>query len=283
MCGRTSCSLSAGEIQNVCTYKSRQGDELQPNWKNEGKYTASFNKAPMTYSPTLICGDTEKATRTLEPMRWGLVPSWQRETACAVNMINCRSDTITEKKTFSGLLKSGKRCVVLAEGFFEWKSIDGAKQPYFIQQKQSSEQDGHKSLLRMAGLFDDNSNQQEEGVALRTYTVITVDAHPSLRWLHHRMPAVLETEDAVDQWLNPKVHWEKALALLRSVDSLTWFPVSNIVNSVKNDAPECVAKITLKKKYTASQNLMSSWLQGGNKRKSNKSSASAESSKKCKI
>jgi len=124
-------------------------------------------------------------------------------------------------------------------------------------------------MVRMAGLFDRQVSEQHG--ELYTYTVITVAASKSFSWLHHRMPAILESEGAVEKWLDvDSVKGSEAMKLLVPTDCLSWYPVSSHVNSVRNDTAQCIKKIDLAKQCAAkkkSSNLMSMWLSKGEKRK----------------
>lgn len=298
MCGRTACTLACDEFPKACRYKGKDGKTLEPQWrdsyKGSGKYYPSHNISPQSYTPVLVSskhfsGATSEAMpeRLLQPMKWGLIPSWHRgdPKEFTYNMSNARSDTLLDKKSFKSSLEKGKRCVVLAEGFFEWETLKGGKkQPYFIyfkplegkteeetvveaaqkergdmdvcikeEGKVSSEAAGTpgKRLLTMAGLFDhwqapkDSSSEDKD---LFSYTIITVDSTDSLKWLHHRMPAILNGEEEVRQWLEfGEVPWKKALNLVTPKDCLQWHPVSTVVNNSRNKSPDCIKPIDLSK------------------------------------
>ncbi|XP_066926341.1 abasic site processing protein HMCES-like [Clytia hemisphaerica] len=208
MCGRTAITKSAGEIADACSYRGRNNEVQKPTWKGNGSktYNGSYNKGPKSCSPILLQNrlqhsgtNEELSERIIMPMQWGMVPSWHKgdPKKFNFNMINCRCDTITEKKSFAKALEHGQRCVVLAEGFYEWHAENGNKQPYYIQLKDSitphlqfnkeieNEEDGScqtkksgKQLLTMAGLFD--KHVSEEQGELYTYTIITVDSSSSM-------------------------------------------------------------------------------------------------------
>lgn len=307
MCGRTAITKSAGEIADACSYRGRNNEVQKPTWKGNGSktYNGSYNKGPKSCSPILLQNrlqhsgtNEELSERIIMPMQWGMVPSWHKgdPKKFNFNMINCRCDTITEKKSFAKALENGQRCVVLAEGFYEWHAENGNKQPYYIQLKDSitphlqfnkeieNEEDGScqtkksgKQLLTMAGLFD--KHVSEEQGELYTYTIITVDSSSSMKWLHHRMPAILETPESVERWLDAaNVSDEKALELLKPTNCLEWYPVSEVVNNVRNDTSDCIKKIDLAKikaRKAKSGMLMANWLKKGEKRKSVDESESA--------
>ncbi|XP_064616446.1 abasic site processing protein HMCES-like [Liolophura sinensis] len=149
MCGRTACTLDPGEVRRACTYRDGNGKRRQPTWRDApgGKqYYPSHNVAPGSYTPVMLShrhfqGSGEVTVgRVLMPMQWGLVPSWHKGDPKSVmyNMNNCRSDGMLQKKSFKGPLEKGRRCVVLADGFFEWKRDKSEKQPYYIYFPQPS-------------------------------------------------------------------------------------------------------------------------------------------------
>jgi len=298
MCGRTACTLAADDFPKACKYKGKNGKTQEPQWRDGGsgaKYYPSHNISPQSYTPVLLSSQHFKGTtseampeRVLQPMRWGLIPSWHRGDPkdFAYNMSNARSDTLLDKRSFKSPLEKGKRCVVLAEGFFEWETLKGGKkQPYYIYFKKDSTvevkvedtsvcEDGKskvqetsqpdaddasssysgsetKRLLTMAGLFDHwqapkgSSNEDKD---LYSYTIITVDSSASLNWLHNRMPAILDGEEEICQWLDyGEVPWDKALDLVKPKDCLEWHPVSTVVNNSRNKSAECIQRIDLSK------------------------------------
>ncbi|NXD14000.1 HMCES protein, partial [Nothocercus nigrocapillus] len=217
----------------------------------------------------------DSSERVLVTMRWGLIPSWfKKDDPCKMpfNTSNCRSDTMLTKSSYKGPLLKGKRCVVLADGFYEWQQQDGGKQPYFIyfpqttnQTAETEEGDEWKGwrLLTMAGIFD-CWEPPGGGDALYTYTIITVDASKDVSFIHH-MPAILDGEEAVRKWLDfAEVPTQEAVKLIQPTENIVFHPVSTIVNSVRNDTPECLAPVELgaqkQVKTTASSKAMASWL-----------------------
>lgn len=291
MCGRTACTLGCDEFPKACRYTGKDGKTQEPQWRDGGKYFPSHNISPQSYTPVLVSSQhfidgTSEALpeRILQPMKWGLVPSWHRgdPKEFTYNMSNARSDTLLDKKSFKSPLEKGKRCVVLAEGFFEWQNLKGGKkQPYFIhfksmepkkgesiiqasQQKEFSDSEDvyvkkedsaearrTKRLLAMAGLFDhwkapkDSSSEDKD---LFSYTIITVDSTDTFKWLHHRMPAVLDGEEEIRQWLDyGEVPWKEAMNLVAPKDCLEWYPVSTVVNNSRNKSPDCIKPIDLSK------------------------------------
>ncbi|XP_068598039.1 abasic site processing protein HMCES isoform X2 [Brachionichthys hirsutus] len=142
MCGRTACTLAPDEVSRACSYRSRAGRRRLPRWRDgeADKYQPSYNKSPQTTSPVLVSHrhfdkNAPMDDRVLASMRWGLVPAWFKESdprKMQYSTSNCRSDNILEKKTYKGPLVKGQRCVILAEGFYEWRRQGKEKQPFFI-------------------------------------------------------------------------------------------------------------------------------------------------------
>lgn len=223
-------------------------------------------------------------------MRWGLVPSWFKKddpSKMPFNTSNCRSDTMLNKASYKGALLKGKRCVVLADGFYEWQQQSGGKQPYFIhfpqtkdtvaQEKEGDEEWRGWRLLTMAGIFD-CWEPPAGGEALYTYTIITVDASKDLSFIHHRMPAILDGDEAIRKWLDfAEVPTQEAVKLIQPIENIVFHPVSTFVNSIRNNAPECLAPIELAAKKEAkaapSSQVMLGWLknsqEGSSQRKEN--------------
>ena len=196
-------------------------------WENPEDYFPSYNIAPGQRSPIVIQEDQ----RIVKLMRWGLVPSWSKDESIGYKMINARSETLTEKPSYQGLI-SKHRCVVIADGYYEWKREGNRKIPYYIFSPENQ-------LLPMAGLWSSWTNP--EGNTVDTYTVITTEARTTIRTIHHRMPVIL-TMDVYPNWLDTKgVSVSEALSFLQPYDgALATHTVSTMVNSPKNNSPECI-------------------------------------------
>ncbi|KAM5218939.1 abasic site processing protein HMCES isoform 3-T12 [Hipposideros larvatus] len=291
MCGRTSCHLPRDVLTRACAYHDRQGQQRLPEWRDPDKYYPSYNKSPQSSSPVLLSRlhfekDADSSERIIAPMRWGLVPSWFKEddpSKLRFNTTNCRSDTIMEKQSFKVPLGKGRRCVVLADGFYEWQRCQGTsqRQPYFIYFPQvkteksastgavSSPEDWEKvwdnwRLLTMAGIFD-CWEPPEGGDSLYSFTIITVDSCKGLNDIHHRMPAILDGEEAVSKWLDfGEVSTQEALKLIHPTENITFHPVSTVVNNSRNNTLECLVPVNLlvKKELKASDSSqkMLQWL-----------------------
>ncbi|XP_024148277.1 abasic site processing protein HMCES isoform X1 [Oryzias melastigma] len=306
MCGRTACTLAPDEVSRACVYRDRRGHRRQPRWKDgdREKYRPSYNKSPQSMSPVLVSqrhfDESAPADEcVLASMRWGLIPSWFKEndpSKMQYSTSNCRSENILQKKSYKDPLLKGQRCVILADGFYEWQKLEKNKQPFFIYfpQTRTPDQDpeDHQTksvegappewtgwkLLTMAGLFD-CWTPPDGGEALYSYSIITVNASPNLQSIHNRMPAVLDGEEEVRRWLDfGKVKSLDAMSLLQSKNILTFHPVSSVVNNSRNNNPECLQPLDLNSKKeprpTASSRMMTSWLSSGSPSKSKEAGVS---------
>lgn len=173
--------------------------------------------------------------RTIEPLRWGLIPSWANDPKIAMRTINARAESVAEKPAFKDSFAS-RRCVVPASGFYEWKRSGSKKQPYFIHPTEG----GHFAL---AGLWDQWFSHTEGPV--ETFTIITTDANDALAELHDRMPVILSAHD-VDTWLDPEnLSAVELQNLLRPAPSAVTdsYPVSTFVNKVANEGAACIEPV----------------------------------------
>ena len=193
-----------------------------------------YNIAP---SQLVACVRTNLESRQRECMelKWGLVPSWAKDPSIGHRLINARGETVAEKPAFRKAFKQ-QRCLVLADGYYEWKQEGQSKQPYYIRFKD------HR-LFALAGLWE--RWEKMEGALLETCTLITTSPNAVMKPIHHRMPVILASKDFAD-WLNPSLQAvERVNGLLRPFPSeeMEAYPVSQLVNNPRNDRPECVIPI----------------------------------------
>jgi putative SOS response-associated peptidase YedK len=230
-------------------YASRYAAELDADAL--GDWRPSFNVAPTR--PVLAIRAGAAGGRELTALRWGLIPSWSKGPDHRFSMINARAETVASKPAYRSAFRR-RRCVIPAEGFYEWRapntapddltrveSRDGVggkagvktKQPYFIHRK-----DGAPIL--MAGLWE--HWQPEGGEPVQSCTIVVTDANDAVAPIHDRMPAVLAL-DALDAWLDPEnADTDALLALLAPAPAAGWVldAVSRRVNSPRNDAPDLI-------------------------------------------
>jgi putative SOS response-associated peptidase YedK len=196
-----------------------------------------YNIAPTQEAPVVRLA--RGGDRRLHLLRWGLVPFWADDPAIGNRMINCRAETAADKPAFRDHFRR-HRCLVVADGFYEWRKETGGKQPYWIHRP-----DGLP--FAFAGLWSrwtDRRKEPEE--RLDTFTILTVDAAPNLRHLHDRMPAILDPGDWA-AWLDPKLERPADLhALLARADgtTLTTRRVSRRVNKADEEGPDCIEALS---------------------------------------
>lgn len=213
MCGRYAFYSPAEAVRR--TFGLDEVPELEPR----------YNIAPTQSVPAVREG-TEGA-RTLAMLHWGLVPKWAKERAIGNRMINARAETISVKPSYRDAFRR-RRCLVAADGWYEWQVAPGGKQPWFIRLR-----DG--GPIAFAGLWE-RWNDPADGALLESCTIVTTDASESIRKIHGRMPVVLPEADWA-RWLDTAFSdTEKLSELLRPYDpkALDAWPVSRQVNAPKN-------------------------------------------------
>ena len=164
--------------------------------------------------------------------QWGLVPSWSKDPSIGSRMINARSETVAEKPSFRAAFKR-RRCLVLADGFYEWQRTGGKKQPYYIQVKD-------QEMFGFAGLWE--TWESGDGSHLESCTILTTEPNGLMETIHNRMPVILHPED-FDLWLDPSLQDGQHLQhLLRPYEdeAMAAYAVSTVVNNPRNERPECV-------------------------------------------
>jgi putative SOS response-associated peptidase YedK len=193
-----------------------------------------YNVAPTQEAPVIV-GSSSGPVGAV--MRWGLIPSWAEDPRMGSRMINARSETVDRKPSFRVPFQRF-RCLVPADGFFEWKEEGGRKVPFLIRLPSGEP-------FTFAGLWDRWSDP--EGASIRSFTILTREALPVLAPLHPRMPVILPQE-ARDAWLDPGTPVPELMALLQAdcgggegAGGFEVTAVSARVNSPRNDDPGCVA------------------------------------------
>jgi putative SOS response-associated peptidase YedK len=213
MCGRF--SLSSGLDQLERQFEMMLMDELKPR----------YNIAPTQPILTVV---QEEGKRVGRNMRWGLVPFWAKDVKIGYKMINARAETIDEKSMYKGLFKK-RRCLILADGFYEWKKVGKEKRPYRFQMINGKP-------FAFAGLWDRWSHEDE---TLITCTIITTQPNEITKEVHDRMPVILPP-NAYETWLHPDMQdtdYLKTLLQPYPADEMDAYEVSTLVNSPKNDDP----------------------------------------------
>jgi putative SOS response-associated peptidase YedK len=223
MCGRFTLTVDPADLKEAF------------EWVNFGnaEFTPRYNIAPT--QPLAVIPNT--GDNKLDFFTWGLVPFWAKDPSIGNRMINARSETLGEKPSFKNAFKR-RRCLILADGFYEWQKIPGekTKQPMYIQMK-----DGRP--FAFAGLWEDWHSP--DGSQILSATIITTEPNQLLKPIHNRMPVILP-DSAYQQWLQPgEVDVQKLNPLLRpfDADQMQAYPVSRMVNNPKNDSPSNISPL----------------------------------------
>ena len=214
MCGRYSFASSKEKINKHFNFNIKQ--DLQ----------SSYNIAP-THNAYVI---TNEAPKKLQRLMWGLVPHWAKTSKIGSNLINARFETIATKPSFRIPIRK-RRCLVLADGFYEWRRYGASKIPYRITAKNSND------LLVFAGLWDVWNTPS--GIPMQTFTIITTPPNEEMKMVHNRMPMILFSKEAQQEWISD-LALSDALGLLKTPESdmLKLFPVSSKVNKPTYNEPD---------------------------------------------
>jgi putative SOS response-associated peptidase YedK len=195
----------------------------------------NYNVAPTQKIITVIKHNNENK---LEKLHWGLVPFWAKDISIGSRMINARAETVSQKPSFRNAFRK-RRCLIPADGFYEWKGEKGNKQPYYVSIPSGEP-------FSFAGLWETWTDKEtgEESV-YKSCTIITTAASESIREIHHRMPVILDPKFH-EKWLNADIQDPKALQVIINdgiIHNMSFYPVSKLVNSVKNNDPNCIKPV----------------------------------------
>lgn len=217
MCGRYTNTANLDAMQMRFDFDTDETD-----------FVPRYNLAPTQYAPVLILD--QNGHRRLEMMRWGLIPHWAKDASIGNRMINARSETIQEKPVFRSSFKK-YRCLVPADGFYEWQKTGKTKQPLRIMLKS-------RQLFAMAGLWA--KWQGPDGKEIRSFTILTTTPNALLKQIHDRMPVILPP-DLEEAWLKSEdIDQLQGLLVPYPAQELTAYEVSTLVNSPKNEVEDCI-------------------------------------------
>ncbi len=192
-----------------------------------------YNIAPSQTVPAVrLKPGGNKTRREVVLLRWGLIPSWAKDAAIGNRMINARAESLAEKPVFRAALRR-RRCLIAADGFYEWQATGRSKQPYFIRFRDDRP-------FAFAGLWD--SWEGADHKAIDSCTIITTAANELIRPIHDRMPVILAPE-AYEVWLDMAVeNMDTITSLLVPFYSkeMEAYPVSTLVNKATHDEPGCI-------------------------------------------
>lgn len=224
MCGRYSQRQSAKIIAQA--FQVDDVPTLEPR----------YNIAPTQSVPTVL--QTSASTnRQFKMLHWGLIPSWAKDSKMGAKLINGRAETVAEKPAFRSAFRQ-RRCLVLADGFYEWQQQEQKKQkqPFYFHLSD-------ERPFAFAGLWEHWKG--EDGEEIESCTLLTTEANELMQPIHNRMPVILDPKD-YDLWLDPEVKKPELLQpLLHSYRSeeMTAYPVSTVVNKPSNDSAECIERV----------------------------------------
>ncbi len=221
MCGRYTLTLSLEAMQ-----KAFSGVNFHI------EHTPRFNIAPTQMIP--VIREAAKGELRADRFKWGLIPSWSKDESVGFRLINARAETLAEKPAFREALKS-RRCLIPADGFFEWVIIEGTKEklPLYFQLKS-------KAVFAFAGLWE--TWRSPETAEINSATIITTEPNALVGKFHTRMPVILSPEEYL-MWLTPGSKSSgELLSLLKPFPEaeMNCYPVSPLANSPKNDGPEII-------------------------------------------
>lgn len=220
MCGRYTLTAELGELEARFDFQSP-----------DVPYTPSYNIAPSQSVLAVLDNGAYRA----EYLRWGLVPSWAKDPSIGARMINARAETLADKPSFRQALRK-RRCLILADGFYEWQRRGKTKQPMYISLQE------HRSFA-FAGLWE--VWRDAAGTPMYTCTIVTTTANPLLQPIHDRMPVILDpSAEAV--WLDSGVTTpQELLPLLQpyKAAAMQAYAVSTEVNVPGNNAPSCIIPV----------------------------------------
>ena len=225
MCGRYRLSRRKQILEEH--FATISGDE---DW------SPRYNIAPTQPVP-IIRQNPKEPIRDLSLVRWGLIPSWATDSSVGARMINARSETATTKPAFRDALKS-RRCLIPADGFYEWSRTGKAKQPYCCEVAEGE-------LFAFAGIWDRWRDQN--GNAVETCSILTTTPNAVTSAIHDRMPVILDP-DSYNLWLDPGMRDVSSVSeLLKPCDArlMRCYPVSIRINRVANDDQECSSPVEL--------------------------------------
>jgi len=220
MCGRFTLRAPASVIAEQ--FRLLDAEPLEPR----------FNVAPTQPVAVVRFGP---GARQVARLQWGLVPSWARDASIGSRLINARAESVADKPAFRAAFRR-RRCLVVADGFYEWRRTGAKKQPFFIRLRDDRP-------FGFAGLWE--SWEGADHSVLETCTILTTGPNELMKPIHDRMPVILDPDD-YGRWLDPGIQKPEPLApLLRPYpsDAMLALAVGTHVNNPRNDDPECIVPV----------------------------------------
>src|SRR5215468_10905852 len=223
MCGRAKLPDDVYEIKLDLKIDFDQIGDYRPRWN-----AAPTSKLPVVFSAT--------GSRILTLMRWGLIPSWAKDSKIGYSTFNARAESLTTRAAFRGAWQAGRRCLVIADGYYEWRDAD--KQPFAVAL-------ANRGPMTLAGLWE--SWRSPQGETIKSFAIITTNANNLLAPLHDRMPVVIAA-DRWAEWLGERPAPQDALKdLLRPYPdgAMAFWPVDRRVGNVRNDDPDLFTALSM--------------------------------------
>ncbi|KAI7876696.1 DUF159-domain-containing protein [Lichtheimia hyalospora FSU 10163] len=229
MCGRFACSLCPYELRTTL----RSSDvAVSGQWKDEDYFHPSYNVAPRKWIPVVRYADNNLILQT---MKWGFIPSWAKHTPDN-QPINARDETLSVGHSMFDHAKNKGRCIVVAEGFFEWKKLTEKKKiPYYTKRK-----DG--KLMLFAGLYD---HSHIDGQSLYSCTIVTTSPSKFFSFLHDRMPVILENgSPEVEKWLSSEPWGKDIVKIMKPYEGdLDCYQVTDAVGPTTNNSSNFIIPV----------------------------------------
>ena len=230
MCGRYNVLTSAQGFVDLLSVLIEIDKKLEQGPR--------YNIAP-TQSVLAVRQSSSSEHAKMMMLRWGLIPFWAKDQTIGNRLINARSETAASKPAFRQSFKK-RRCLIAADGWYEWQKTPSRKQPYFIHRKDNLP-------FFFAGLWEhwEGTDEHDQTVSVESCTILTGDAPEHLKSIHPRMPVALD-EGLYEQWLDPSNTDPKRaheVLLQRPLDIFAAHPVSTYVNKPANDSPQCIDPI----------------------------------------
>ncbi len=216
MCGRYSLAKSKEEIQKRFAVQIK------------GTFDPQYNIAPLQSCAVI----TNQHPNDVQFYKWGLIPSWSIDNTTGINLINARAESVYQKIPFKHIIKN-QRCLVLSDGFFEWRKEGKNKVPYRFNLNSDE-------AFAYAGLWDSWKNEATDEIT-NSFTILTIDANKMVKQVHDRMPVILR-KDLERLWISADVSESQVTSLLKAydADAMYNYAVHRSVNDARNNYPECV-------------------------------------------
>lgn len=239
MCGRF--TLTDPDQELAVQFNLPEIPDMQPRYNiAPTQPVAAVRAVPQSQEASSAPSRGSQGVRELALLHWGLIPFWAKDPKIGARMINARSETAAEKPAFRAAFRR-RRCLVVADGFYEWQKVEGGKQPFYIRLR-----DGQR--FAFAGLWeiwknpDASAGTSGNGGLIESCTILTTEPNGLLSPIHNRMPVILHPGD-YDLWLSPSMEdADRLQPLLRAypAEEMEAFPVSRFVNRPENDDARCI-------------------------------------------